>query len=164
MGPPLWSSPKGMGPLTQSGLSYPNCAPAHNFLKRPQRKLRKPWSPVEIKKSNYIIRLFSGSIPSMWLSFVSKSWAFVAYCFFTSVEGAAFSKRAPIIAGSVWLERRQNHKPSSFHGCIALSVQDQYRLRRRLLEYTGDDCSCSPLRNGPTDRPINSRSHCIAFL
>ena len=29
----------------------------HNFSKRSQEKLRKP---VELKKSNYIIRLFSG--------------------------------------------------------------------------------------------------------
>ena len=31
-----------------------------NFRKRPQGKMGKPRSSVELKKSNYIIRLFSG--------------------------------------------------------------------------------------------------------
>ena len=33
---------------------------AHNFLKRSQGKMGKPRYSVELKKLNYIIRLFSG--------------------------------------------------------------------------------------------------------
>ena len=40
------------------GLIRPRMA--HNFLKRSQGKMGKPRSSVELKKSNYIIRLFSG--------------------------------------------------------------------------------------------------------
>ena len=35
---------------------------AHNFLKCPQEKMGNPRSSVELKKSNYIIRLFSGPL------------------------------------------------------------------------------------------------------